>query len=174
LPAFLYYRFVNDLTFSWNNYFRQRWFTVIYSILLGALTHILWDSLTHSTGYFVERWLWLQGSVTIIGTEIPIIKLLQHTSSLLGLFLMTLFVLRLPTTLTNKNRISGSYWRNAAIITLILFAIRGWVVPTRFHIGDGIVSMISAAFIGLTLASLLANYAEHSKKGAADILPNSD
>ena len=33
----------------------QPWFVVPLSVLIGAGTHVLWDSVTHETGWFVER-----------------------------------------------------------------------------------------------------------------------
>src|SRR5882724_7982305 len=38
----------------------QPWFAVPLSLLIGAGTHVFWDSFTHETGWFVERSAFLQ------------------------------------------------------------------------------------------------------------------
>ena len=69
---------------------RFAWITL--SILLGAFTHIAWDSVTHAYGWVVERVPILQSTVmnTPLG-ELKMYKILQHGSTLAGL--STLFIL---------------------------------------------------------------------------------
>jgi hypothetical protein len=55
------------------------------SIVLGALSHIVWDSFTHRTGWIVVRHPLLQEPVLTIGsTELAVYHVLQHLSTLLG------------------------------------------------------------------------------------------
>ncbi len=62
-----------------------------YSLMLGLLTHLAWDSLTHSYGWVVER-------VPLLASEpfggIAVYRLLQHGSTLAGLVLIALWYLR--------------------------------------------------------------------------------
>ncbi|NNF44647.1 MAG: DUF4184 family protein, partial [Phycisphaerales bacterium] len=53
----------------------------------GALTHVLWDSVTHSDGWIVQRATWLESTFTVGGLHVPVYRLLQHGSSLAGLIL---------------------------------------------------------------------------------------
>jgi hypothetical protein len=46
------------------------WHAVILSLLVGALTHIVWDSLTHSKDYAIHGHNWLQHANTALGTAI--------------------------------------------------------------------------------------------------------
>lgn len=46
------------------------WHAVILSLLVGALTHILWDGLTHSNDHAVHGHNWLQHANTALGTAI--------------------------------------------------------------------------------------------------------
>ncbi len=39
---------------DWNTYFIGNWIVVTLSILIGALSHIVWDSLTHESGFIVQ------------------------------------------------------------------------------------------------------------------------
>lgn len=55
-------------------------------IVLGAWTHVLWDSFTHRTGWIVER-VPLLGQ-TLLGTGMSSYVALQYLSSVLGLCLL--------------------------------------------------------------------------------------
>lgn len=59
---------------------------VAVSIIVGAMTHNVWDSFTHPSGYMVSKLPLLREAVGVIGTrDVPVYELLQHTSTLLGL-----------------------------------------------------------------------------------------
>jgi len=67
----------------------QRWFAVPLSLLIGAATHVLWDSFTHETGWFVERSSLLQLSLlTWHEHSFRLYRLLWHISTWGGLFLL--------------------------------------------------------------------------------------
>ncbi len=56
------------------------------SVLVGAFTHIAWDSFTHGSGLVVRAFPALrQPAVRIEGYPLPIFALLQHGSTVLGL-----------------------------------------------------------------------------------------
>ncbi|KAB8193449.1 DUF4184 family protein [Nonomuraea phyllanthi] len=57
---------------------------MVAGAIVGAASHLLWDSFTHSRGV-VEWGPWL--SVTVLGV-IPLFRLLQYTSSVVGLALV--------------------------------------------------------------------------------------
>jgi membrane-bound metal-dependent hydrolase YbcI (DUF457 family) len=58
---------------------------VLLSILVGALTHDLWDSLTHAGRWPAYHWSFLMQAVTLplLGV-VPVHKLLQYASSVFG------------------------------------------------------------------------------------------
>lgn len=61
------------------------------SLALGALTHVLWDSFTHRTGWFVQQWPALQETAFVVGgTDIPVYELLQHASTLFGIAVLAI------------------------------------------------------------------------------------
>jgi hypothetical protein len=63
-------------------------FKVLVALLVGLLSHVAWDSLTHSSGLLVTRWTTL--STSLLG--VPLFKVLQHTSSAVGFTAISLFV----------------------------------------------------------------------------------
>ncbi len=67
----------------------RRFWLIVLSLLLGALTHIVWDSLTHKSGWVVLKLPVL--SMPIIETEqgsLKVYKVLQYGSTLLGATLL--------------------------------------------------------------------------------------
>ncbi|MDX2165438.1 MAG: DUF4184 family protein [Deltaproteobacteria bacterium] len=66
---------------------------VLASLLLGALTHILWDSFTHVNGFAVMALPVLQAPALAIGPlALPLYKLLQYVSSAAGMLLLAAMV----------------------------------------------------------------------------------
>jgi hypothetical protein len=64
----------------------RRLAVVIVSLTIGALTHIAWDSFTHTRGWLVQNVDWLR--LIIVETELgPLFvhRALQHASTVLGL-----------------------------------------------------------------------------------------
>ena len=68
---------------------------VAASLMLGAITHLIWDSFTHGNGAAVEA---LPGLATLLtsvgGYDVFIYKVLQHGSSLLGMALLAWWAIR--------------------------------------------------------------------------------
>lgn len=52
LPKLIKSRLLNFENFNWNKYFFKNWLIVLFSILIGAISHIFWDNFTHFDGYF--------------------------------------------------------------------------------------------------------------------------
>jgi hypothetical protein len=46
------------------------WHSVVVSLLTGALTHIVWDALTHSNEHAIHGHNWLQHASTALGTPV--------------------------------------------------------------------------------------------------------
>ena len=58
---------------------------ILLSLLLGAFSHILWDSFTHQTGWFVQRVSWLHEPLLTVGsTPFRGHYLLQQFSTIAG------------------------------------------------------------------------------------------
>jgi len=61
-----------------------RCLSVSISILIGAWTHILWDSFTHPTGWFVQRIAWLRDPLPEVGGTVCGYYILQQLSTITG------------------------------------------------------------------------------------------
>ena len=63
----------------------SRFLILCCELLIGALTHLIWDSFTHEYGWAVQHLDGLSRSVHLAGhLEVPVYKILQHGSTLLG------------------------------------------------------------------------------------------
>jgi len=58
---------------------------ILLSLFIGAFTHILWDSFTHSDGLMVQNIAILNMTLLTLGTyQLSLYKVLQHGSTLIG------------------------------------------------------------------------------------------
>lgn len=96
--------------------------SMLISIIIGAATHILWDSFTHKTGIFVSRFDFL--SYPLLETKDSnylIFNLLQHISTLIGISYLSIKYFRWSKLQSSgRSRLSG---RHLIWFTLAIFAL---------------------------------------------------
>jgi hypothetical protein len=161
LPSFLKSRFLTFKRFNWNRHFKENWLVVIISILIGAASHLFWDSFTHSNGYFVQTISALTNTVDLLGRQVPILKILQHSSTLFGGLLIAYVIYKLPTDTHVNERINPKYWITFFSLALTIILIRLFIGLELKQYGSVIVTAISAALISLTLTPWLTKTTEH-------------
>lgn len=155
-PIILKSRLETFKLFDWNSHFRTNWLVVTISILIGAISHIFWDSFTHDQAYFVQTIPTLKNTVHFFGRQIPILKIVQHSSTLLGGLAITYALFKLPTDKSITGKFSLRYWSIWTVLTLIIITVRiisGLDLQLYGHL---IVTAISAGLISLTLTPWLA------------------
>lgn len=162
LPNCIKSRFLPFTTFNWNTYFKQNWIVVIISILIGTASHLFWDSFTHDHGYFVNQIPKLKESVLIFDTKVPLLKLAQHSSSLIGGAVILFSILKLPKTNILKNSINKNYWFLILLLSIIIFSIRFAIGLSLKQYGHIIVSAISSFLFALILIPLLFKFKSDS------------
>jgi hypothetical protein len=160
LPIFLKSRFSTFRQFDLKGHFKRNWHVVTTSILIGAASHILWDSFTHDHGYFVKTIPTLQSSVDFLGRQIPILKILQHSSTLLGGLVIAFAIYKLPTNETEKENIDLKYWTIVVGLTFTIIAVRLLGGLELKQYGHVIATAISAGIISLTLTPWLTRTKE--------------
>ena len=141
--------------FNWNDYFRQSYLAVIISVLVGATSHLFWDSFTHIHGYSVHTFSALRETLNIAGHDIPFYKLLQHFSTLIGGLFIAFSFYNLPTSEVSKQKISLKYWTTLLTITVLIVIIRFSFTTDKNIIGQLIVTTLSAIFMALTITPTL-------------------
>jgi hypothetical protein len=146
------------------------------SVLLGAWTHIVWDSFTHNGTWVVNHLPLLRDSVFLVSTvEFPWYSLLQHLSTLVGaatLIAAYCSWLRLHRgSVTNSSTGADDRWRYLLLVALAALALviavpRAVQAASRF---DGFLALrvfvfriavdTTAAFFPLLTVSSLVLYA---------------
>lgn len=155
LPSLLKSRFIHYQTFNWNKHFRKNSFVVLYSILVGASSHLFWDSFTHHDGYFVSQMSYLKNVIKINNFHIPILKALQHSSTFFGAIVITYTIYKLPSKNMVQQPINFKYWSICTGLTCTIIAIRLLTGLDIKQYGNVIVTTISAFLISLILTPLL-------------------
>ncbi|MGV3611726.1 MAG: DUF4184 family protein [Fluviicola sp.] len=149
LPISLKGRFLPVLSFDYWNYLKERWYVVFYSIILGALSHLIWDSFTHEHRFFVEHISLLRSSVG----KFPVYKLLQHSSTLLGLIYICVCVYKLPVSQANISSSFWKYWLIVGFVIALVFLVRFNSGLTLKQFGNCVVTLFSSLFMGIFTAS---------------------
>ncbi|MBP1644752.1 MAG: hypothetical protein H6Q16_327 [Bacteroidetes bacterium] len=155
LPKSLYLRLASFKNFDWNKYFRKNWYIVIISILIGIFSHIFWDSFTHYNGYFVQRNPSLVNSLTIFQLDIPIFKIIQHASTILGGILIIYLGIKLPKKSVEYKKPNINYWLVFTLISLLIISIRIIFGLNPKQYGNLIVTAISSGLISLIITPLI-------------------
>jgi hypothetical protein len=128
---------------------------VVASLALGVLTHVAWDSLTHSDGWVVENVAALRAD--IIGS-LTGARLLQHLSTVLGLTAILVFALRRRNAwlVSTDARRRARFLRAVAVALGTAVTVMVAVVSVKYEAGTGIEHLLSSAAIGAGLGAAVA------------------
>ncbi len=161
-----------------------RFLLIVISILLGIVTHLVWDSFTHRTGWFFHHWHLLRESVVVpVLGSIPYYKLFQHVSTVLGLAILAVWLVWWYTkTPPSGQPLAGapSHSRRLAIvaglitIACIVAVIRGTVEalgPTgrmnyREFVIDAVVTVVATLWWELVAYGVFFEWTESTKRRA--------
>lgn len=155
LPSFLNSRFNYVIDFSWNDYFRKNWFLIMLSIIIGAFSHIFWDSFTHDTGFFVEKIPFLQEVLKVGSFRIPVFKILQHGSTFVGAMIIIFYIFKKPLGKSNSMFFNAGFWFPAFVVSIIVILVRLSYLSFNLGVGNLIVTIIPSLFVGVLFSSLL-------------------
>lgn len=155
LPQELNQRFTTEEKLNWNNYFAENWKIVISSIFIGTLSHICWDSFTHESGFFVKTFSELKNTIGILGKPIRILKILQHSSTIIGGIVIAYAIYKLPKNVNSETKITAKYWIIVILITVLIFTLKIIIGENSTKIGNLIVSFISAVMLGLIFTPII-------------------
>ena len=114
---------------KWTIQGSRDWFVLVVSVLIGALSHFGWDSITHPDGAIVQAYPILNESITLFGTSRKICRIIQHLSSLSGGLVLLYYLL------FDKNIVSRqvvAVQRNKAEKLKYWFGCMGFTVMLTF------------------------------------------
>ncbi|MFT2010268.1 DUF4184 family protein [Pontibacter sp. 13R65] len=164
LPGFLRKRLHRFKAFNWVSYFKRNYGVVIVSVILGAASHIFWDSFTHKNGRAVGWFPVLLDSFVYDGYRYTYFFVLQLLSSLVGLLVILVAILKLPPAKVPP----ASLW-NIVIYWLTVFTVTTLVVLLKYVLGehskwDLVFIYIAGGLVGLIATPLLLSKAFNSYK----------
>ena len=97
----------------------KRFGLILLSLLVGSLTHVIWDSFTHEYGWVVEHFAIFR--IPIRG--VPIYTILQNLSTVIGTgFLLYWFIRWLPTA-PQSDQLPAHFSAVVRILFLVLTAV---------------------------------------------------
>nr|WP_315170888.1 DUF4184 family protein [uncultured Flavobacterium sp.] len=148
-PSFFSSRLDDLKKRDWMDYLRNNFIIVVLSIVIGAISHILWDGFTHQTGYFVTEFPFLLSKIYAI----PLYKILQHLSSCIGMATLFFYLYKMPSSNIIHDRVKKRYWVFVLFCISLIMAIRFCIGLSFVQYGNVIVSLISSTIIGIAISS---------------------
>ena len=146
-------------------YAKKHWGIVLMSALLGALSHLFWDSFTHNGGYFAQLLDPLYSKIKvpwINGSRYPFFYALQQISTGVGLLVVLLYVVFLKPEPGPVTRINWLYWLSFVLIAISTILIRFTIHPSDYEIGNFVVTSVSGIILALVVNGLL-NFRNHGE-----------
>jgi Domain of unknown function (DUF4184) len=178
LTYFIYHTFVHEILFNHLPICLQDSYTkridtspilkvlvFCYSALFGMITHVVWDSFTHINGYMVLKFAEIfTFTANIFGLSIPLYKILQHGSTLLGLTIILVYMYGSALSRRNHNEMHVSsknkfvFWSSILLLTglfVFLWYLLDYVSMMSY--GIWVVRIIDSFLLSLLVSSLVIN-----------------
>lgn len=120
---------------------RGAWVAV--SLMLGVLTHVLWDSFTHGDGAVVQHVSWLREP--LVG-DVPAGRVLQHLSTAAGLLVLAVWAARsVRAWRSGGGRLRLDRARIAVVTALVVTGAAGAVLGGTGKAGSGLEGVLSGS-----------------------------
>jgi len=127
----------------------------IYSALFGMLTHLIWDSFTHHSGAAV-KWIGLNQMIEITSINLPLYKLFQHGSTVIGFIIISFYILNIKEKkrLCIKSRKEKVfYWLIVCLLSVVLMC--SFIVMINIaSLGGYVVSFMNAVMLSILIISV--------------------
>lgn len=127
------------------------WALAALSVLVGAATHLLWDSFTHP-GYLPAQRLGLDAVSPVLG--LPWTSVLQRSSDLVGLGVLALVIARLPRRPVPAGAHRRLFWLVTTLTAVVLVGLRSWLQPGWQTLSTVIATTIAGVLLGVLVAAV--------------------
>ncbi len=158
MPVFFQSRFHEVRHFDFRKYFSDHKMAFFLSVILGTVTHIVWDGFTHQHQFFVKALpqIYEGRTVPFRGGNYPLWYALQQISTAVGGVAVVFYVLTMKRQEGTYGRMSWLYW----ILLLIMIVAIVYLRMTYFESLNEkyvvvVISIISAFCIGVTILGLI-------------------
>lgn len=138
--------------FDWNKYFRRHKIVVLVSLLIGIVTHLIWDSQTHFYGKRFD-------AITVFKVEMAKYIFWQYVNSIAGLIVVLFFLAVMPVDKNVPKIRNAGYWFIVTQVAGITIYIRFLCYKKYYYamtemVEDLLVVFISSFMLGIVCASL--------------------
>ena len=125
---------------------------ILLSLLVGSLTHVIWDSFTHEYGWAVGHFAFL--SLPIGGT--PLYAILQNLSSIIGIIVLLYWFIRWLQTASQSDQLPARFSKVVRTVFFVLTAVslaavEGSIIYLRIATGSRFIH--GYFFLGSTVFS---------------------
>jgi hypothetical protein len=139
------------------------WPIALLSILIGAWTHIAWDSFTHPLGWTTLRVAALSAPISLFGWDTEVSHLLQYVSSIFGLVVCGIWfhhrLAAVPPEVVRDDPRPRPRWLvltmigGAAVLIGVVRALLVWHFGSYYHLGYLLLTRTISWFSVLYLAA---------------------
>jgi hypothetical protein len=171
LPIFLQKKFQPLLEFNIIKFLKEHTWIFLTSALIGAASHVFWDSFTHNNSYFAQNLaIYKRIHVPFDGVRYPLFYALQHISTGVGLTIVCVYILAMRhyKVSVHSNQ-KFLYWFTLIIIAAVVTWARFVVRPIGTDIGNLVVTIISGLLLALVCCGFInfkrTNVSEQSLNG---------
>lgn len=141
----------------WNSWFAKKWFVVLFSLLVGAFSHLLWDKLTHHTVPLVQSASGFQHFNTEDDRAMAYF-VFWDISSLIGAFFVFYAIWTLPSDQTvTANTAMLRYWLCLPVFAAGFLPFQ--LGATNVDVLDNVViAVINSFFLSLVSTSVVFTF----------------
>jgi hypothetical protein len=159
LPAVFRKRLARFSSFNWPRHFRHYYLAVIFSILLGGVTHLLWDECTHDRSRAGLAIPHLSDQYDLGSIRIGLWLILNLGTTILSGCYLLYVVLRLPIIPEpSPCALAGMplpYWPTMLGVAVLLMGLKYFLGPPSQSSWDVMISCLSIMLLSLLLTSFL-------------------
>lgn len=154
LPATLRSRLEKRNAKNWTDFVVRHPIVVLYSILLGTGSHLLWDAFTHEGGFFVNLFPILQYNIKSLDYK-PVFFLVQVVSSVWGTWFVWNRIQQIqPDEEANTTyKSNDGYWILILLAAIIILFARFIFSAVPLSNADWVKAAIGALIYGIILVS---------------------
>lgn len=157
LPPIVQSRFQETRDFDFISYLKDHKMIFVWSVVLGATTHILWDGFTHQRQFAVKALPMIyEGRTVRVGdVDYPLWYVLQHVSTYIGAVVLIIYLWRMKIS-------PGVLYRPVIWYWLAVFGMTGLITFIRMQFDYGnlwyvvlAITLCSAFCISITILGLV-------------------
>ena len=157
-PVFIQKRFQDTLQFNFLSYLKTNWGIFLISAMLGAASHIFWDSFTHNNRFFVRQFseFYRNTSVPFDGANYPLWYVLQQISTTIGLTAVVFYII-LKRPIQDRELLAPkiSYWLLVFAIGIVVLRLRFFIHYSDYNLGNVVVTSITGLMIGVVCCGFI-------------------